>query len=51
MDNAYVRSTTEALGFFKVSEQNGLSDQQVKSLQDRYGPNGTASLPILCAVI
>lgn len=40
-----MRSTTEVLGHFKVSKQNGLSDQQVRSSTERYGPNALPEDP------
>jgi len=43
MDDAYVRSTSEVLDHFHVSEQSGLSDKQVISSEARYGRNGMNS--------
>ena len=40
MENAYTQTPAEALKHFQVTEGKGLSEQQVKSLRDKYGKNG-----------
>lgn len=40
MENAYTRTPAEALQHFQVREEQGLSDQQVASLREKYGKNG-----------
>lgn len=45
MEASFLSSAEEALRHFEVSEENGLSDSQVKSLRAIYGCNGTMSLP------
>jgi Ca2+ transporting ATPase len=41
MDNAYTKNTQEALKYFQVTEENGLSEEQVKSSRQKYGRNCT----------
>ena len=41
MENAYVKTPAEALKQFDVTEEKGLSEQQVLSLRQKYGKNGT----------
>jgi Ca2+ transporting ATPase len=41
MDNAYTKTPAEALSHFQVEEQKGLSAQQVQSLREKHGKNGT----------
>ena len=40
MDNAYTRTPSEALKHFQVTEEKGLSEQQVQSLREKHGKNG-----------
>lgn len=40
MEDAHTRSVEEVLNFFKTDELAGLSDEQVKANQEKYGPNG-----------
>jgi Ca2+ transporting ATPase len=39
MENAFIKSPAEALRHFQVSEQQGLSAQQVQSLREKHGSN------------
>jgi hypothetical protein len=48
MDNAYVREPEDVLGQFKVSENRGLSEKDIASLQGKHGKNGTYRLSDLC---
>jgi hypothetical protein len=41
MDDAYVRSPSEVLKHFQVSENRGLSSGRVKAQRETFGPNGT----------
>ncbi len=41
MDDAFVRSPSEVLKHFKVSEDRGLSSERVKTQRETFGPNGT----------
>ena len=41
MDSAYLVSPEKALGFFQVTEKDGLSDSQVQQALKKYGRNGT----------
>ncbi len=43
MENSYILSTEEALKYFGVSEDSGLSDDQAKALREKYGSNGIDS--------
>jgi hypothetical protein len=40
MENAYTKSPAEALKHFQVTEEKGLSEQQVASLRAKHGKNG-----------
>jgi len=40
MNDAYVRSTTDVLSHFNVTEQTGLSDGQISASRMKHGPNG-----------
>jgi len=40
MENAYTKTPAEALKHFQVTEEKGLSEQQVKSLREKHGKNG-----------
>lgn len=40
MENAYTKTPSEVLKHFQVTEEKGLSEQQVKSLRDKHGKNG-----------
>lgn len=42
MENAFTKTPAEALSHFQVTEQRGLSEQQVRSLREKHGRN---SLP------
>ena len=53
MDSSFLSSTQEALAYFKVDEQQGLSIQQVRQATEKYGRNGTVDLltDIECIVV
>jgi Ca2+ transporting ATPase len=40
MENAYTKTPAEALRHFQVTEEKGLSEQQVTSLREKHGKNG-----------
>jgi len=40
MDRSFILSTTEVLKHFEVSEEGGLSLQQVVLAREKYGSNG-----------
>lgn len=40
MENAYTKTPAEALRQFDVTEERGLSEQQVRSLREKHGRNG-----------
>jgi hypothetical protein len=40
MEDAYLWSTSDVLSHFKVTEEDGLSDQQVQVQRSKYGHNG-----------
>jgi Ca2+ transporting ATPase len=40
MENAYTKTPAEALKHFQVTEEKGLSEQQVKTLREKHGKNG-----------
>jgi magnesium-transporting ATPase (P-type) len=41
MDDAFIKSPSEVLKHFQVSERRGLSEERVKGQRDKFGPNGT----------
>ena len=45
MENAYTRTPAEALQHFGVTEQQGLTAQQVQSLRDKHGRNALPEDP------
>jgi hypothetical protein len=45
MDQAHAKSADEVIRFYGVDSENGLSDQQVKDAQARYGLNGELNHP------
>lgn len=40
MDDAHSQSVDEVLGYFGTDPDKGLSSDQVKRNQEKYGPNG-----------
>lgn len=40
MENAFTKTPAEALRHFQVTEEKGLSAQQVASLRAQHGKNG-----------
>lgn len=47
MESAHTFATEEVLGHFAVEESVGLSQEQVKRGQEKYGPNGEYDLAYL----
>ena len=45
MENAFTKSTSEVLKFFKVSESHGLTAAQVKASREKHGRNGKCLSP------
>jgi magnesium-transporting ATPase (P-type) len=44
MENAYIKTPAEALKHFQVTEEKGLSEQQVKDLRAKHGKNGMLAI-------
>lgn len=40
MENAHIKESGEVLSYFGVTEETGLSPEQVKKSLDKYGYNG-----------
>jgi len=40
MELAHTKTANEVLDFFNTDKERGLSPEQVKKYQDKYGPNG-----------
>lgn len=40
MDDGHARTVEEVLGHFKADPERGLTLDQVKEYQKKYGPNG-----------
>jgi Ca2+ transporting ATPase len=45
MENAYTKTPAEALRYFGVEEQKGLSTQQVQSAREKHGKNALPEDP------
>ena len=45
MDDAHTKSVDEVVNYFKTDGTFGLSDDQVKRAQEKYGPNGKSRFP------
>ena len=43
MEQAYTKTVDEVSAFFGVDEESGLTDDQIKKLREKYGPNGKIS--------
>lgn len=43
MEDAHTRTVEEVLEHFKVDEESGITDEQVKKGLEKYGPNGEKS--------
>ena len=41
MEDGHTRTVAEVERYFNVDSQRGLSEDQVKRNQEKYGPNGT----------
>lgn len=46
MDNAHEKTVDEVLKYFSADQDKGLSPDQIKRNQEKYGPNGECG-PIL----
>ena len=42
MEDGHTRTVQEVERFFNLDSERGLSDDQVKRNQEKYGPNGTS---------
>ena len=52
MEDAHCKSCEEVLQYFRVDEEIGLTDDQVKRAQEKYGPNGKYdSIDICCKML
>lgn len=40
MEDAHTKSIEEVILHFKTDDNSGLSDEQIKQYQEKYGPNG-----------
>ena len=40
MDDSHTKPYEEVVNYFRTDENTGLDDAQVKSNQEKYGPNG-----------
>lgn len=40
MEDAHIKKVEEVLSYFSVDPERGLTPEQVKKYQDKYGPNG-----------
>lgn len=45
MENAYTKTPAEALRSFQVTEENGLSERQVRDLREKHGRNALPEDP------
>jgi Cation transporter/ATPase, N-terminus len=44
MEDGFAKTSEEVLKFFGTNEEVGLTPDQVKQLQAKYGPNGKCAL-------
>lgn len=44
MEDAYAKTSEEVLKYFNVSENLGLSQEEVKRNKKKYGPNGKKTM-------
>lgn len=44
MEDGHAKTADEVIGFFQVDPERGLSPDQVKRYQDKYGPNGKSRI-------
>lgn len=47
MNTAHTLSVQEVLRYYKTDENCGLSDEQVRSAQAKYGPNGEFTFSVV----
>lgn len=47
MEDGHSRTVEDVLGYFKTDGEKGLSPDQVKTYQAKYGPNGEYSSNII----
>lgn len=40
MEDAHIKKVEEVLSYFSVDPERGLTPEQVKKYQEKYGPNG-----------
>lgn len=40
MEQAHAKTSQEVLNYFNADKERGLSPEQVKKNQEKYGPNG-----------
>lgn len=40
MEDAHTKTVDEVIGYFSTDPERGLSPDQVKRNQEKYGPNG-----------
>lgn len=51
MEDAHTRTVEEVLEHFKVDEESGITDEQVKKGLEKYGPNGEKSYFSRCVCL
>lgn len=49
MDDGHAKTVEEVLGHFKADPERGLSLDQVKDHQKKYGPNGESLNFLFCS--
>lgn len=50
MELAHTKTSQEVLNFYNTDNERGLSLEQVRQNQEKYGPNGTVITYIYCAL-
>lgn len=51
MNTAHTLSVQEVLRYYKSDENHGLSEEQVKTAQAKYGPNGEFTFSVVNLII
>jgi Cation transporter/ATPase, N-terminus len=51
MEDGFAKTSDEVLKFFGTNEEVGLTPDQVKTLQAKYGPNGKSALILLTVFV
>lgn len=51
MEDAHAKTTEEVINYFNVDPERGLTPDQVKRNQEKYGPNGEFNVSIIFFIL